>query len=155
MPQANSAPNYVEQNLMQGEKVIYWAKLHKIIFVKPVILILFGLASSWEGALVLWPRILTVISILWGISVFLNYRTSEFAVTNKRVIIKVGFIRRHSLEMLLTKIEMIAVDQGIFGRIFSYGTIVIGGTGGTKEKFYKLASALDFRKSVQEQIAAA
>jgi uncharacterized membrane protein YdbT with pleckstrin-like domain len=80
--------------------------------------------------------------------------TSEFAVTNKRVLIKIGWLRRHSLETLLSKIETIRVEQGILGRALDYGTIVVSGTGGSKEPFRTIASPMEFRRKVQEQIAA-
>jgi uncharacterized membrane protein YdbT with pleckstrin-like domain len=72
-------------------------------------------------------------------------------VTNRRVLIKVGFIRRHSLELLLPKVEGIAVDQGILGRILGYGTIIVTGTGGTKEPFRNIIAPMEFRKMVQQQ----
>jgi uncharacterized membrane protein YdbT with pleckstrin-like domain len=78
--------------------------------------------------------------------------TSEFAVTNKRVLIKIGWIRRHSLETLLSKVEGIRVEQSVFGRMWDYGTIVVSGTGGSKEPFRKIASPMQFRREVQEQI---
>jgi len=85
---------------------------------------------------------------------WLAWISSEFAVTNKRVLIKVGFIRRHSLELLLQKVEGIGVDQGILGRVFDYGTIIVTGTGGTKEPFKNIAAPLEFRKQVQSRVTA-
>src|SRR5258706_11991105 len=80
--------------------------------------------------------------------------SSEFAVTNKRVLIKVGFIRRHSLELLLQKVEGIGVDQGIWGRAVDYGTIMVTGTGGTNEPFKNIAAPLEVRKQVQSRVTA-
>ncbi|PIU51164.1 hypothetical protein COS91_05900 [Candidatus Desantisbacteria bacterium CG07_land_8_20_14_0_80_39_15] len=88
-----------------------------------------------------------------GIPVFISFKTSEFGITNKRVLFKIGFIRRNSLEILLTKIEGIQVNQGILGRILNYGTIIVRGTGGTGSPFRKIEAPLEFRKKVQEQIA--
>ena len=68
--------------------------------------------------------------------------------------VKTGFIRRHSLETFLTMIEGIVIDQDILGRIFNYGSIIVTGTGGTKEPFQKVKSPLKFRTKVQEQIEA-
>ena len=67
----------------------------------------------------------------------------------QRVIIKVGLLHRRTLEMLLIKVEAISVDQSIAGRIFGYGTIVVVGTGGTREAFENIASPLEFRRAVQ------
>lgn len=81
-------------------------------------------------------------------------RTSEFAVTKKRVIIKRGLVRRHTLELLLTKVESVGVDQGIARRILGYGSIVVIGTGGTRESFQTIAQPLEFRKQVQAHAGA-
>ena len=94
-----------------------------------------------------------LIAIITGIASFINYTTSEFGITNKRVIVKVGFIRRNSLEVLLNKVEGIQVNQGILGRILGFGSITVSGTGGTKDPFHKIAAPLEFRKKAQEQIA--
>jgi len=95
-----------------------------------------------------------LLAILTGIASFIRYSTSEFGITNKRVLAKVGFIRRNSLEVLLSKVEGIQVNQGILGRILGFGSIVVSGTGGTKDPFHKISAPLEFRRRVQEQITA-
>jgi uncharacterized membrane protein YdbT with pleckstrin-like domain len=93
-----------------------------------------------------------LISIILGGLRFINYQYSEFGITDKRVLIKVGLIRRQSLETLLTKIESIQVNQGILGRVLNYGTLIIRGTGGTAGKYNNISNPFEFRKKVQEQI---
>jgi uncharacterized membrane protein YdbT with pleckstrin-like domain len=152
---------YVEQNLMPGEAVTYRARLHWVIYTRPVLLAVFGLIlvlSSLRNldllALTALGVLLLVLAGLIGLFRWIAARTSEFAVTNKRVIVKVGLIRRHTLELLLSKVESIGVDQGILGRIVGYGNIVVIGTGGTKEPFKYIAAPLEFRKHVQAQALA-
>jgi uncharacterized membrane protein YdbT with pleckstrin-like domain len=70
----------------------------------------------------------------------LESKIDEFAITNKRVIIKTGLISRKTFEMNHSKIESVNVDQGIVGRILGYGTVRIVGSGGSKEEFSKLIS---------------
>ncbi len=118
--------NYVDQNLGTGEQVIYEAKLHWMVFI------------SIKAILTLF------------IAPLIAFSTSEFAITNKRVIIKVGLISRRTLEMNLSKIESVNVNQGILGRMLGYGTIIIVGTGGTKEPFSCISNPLEFRKKFQE-----
>ena len=90
--------------------------------------------------------------LVFAITSLIARATSEFAVTNKRVLIKTGWLRRHSLETLLSKVEGIRVEQSIFGRMWDYGTIVVSGTGGLNEPFRGIASPMQFRRVVQEQI---
>jgi len=92
-----------------------------------------------------------LVGIIWFINALIRYLTSEFAITNKRIIIKVGLIKRITLEMNREKIESIGVDQGILGRIFNYGTIVISGTGSTKQIFKAIINPIQFRKIAQEK----
>lgn len=148
---------YIEQNLMQDEQIRYSTKLHWIIFIFPILLIVIGiclaLVFSLHSAALIFGTLFFLVGILLGVPRLITYKTSEFAVTNKRVLIKVGFIKRHSLELLLQKVEGIGVDQDISGRIFGYGTIIVTGTGGTKEPFKKIANPLEFRKQVQQSIS--
>ena len=67
------------------------------------------------------------------IPAWVKRRTTELAVTNRRVIYKRGFVRRHTIEMNMDKVESVDVDQSFWGRIFNYGTIVVHGTGGSLE----------------------
>lgn len=111
--------------------------------------------EGWHGYNLL-GLLLLVFSALPGLlSAFVNFSTSEFGVSTKRVLMKTGFISRHSLETLLGKVESISVHQGVLGRILGYGVIIIGGTGGSKEAFFGIRDPLEFRRQVQEQIVKA
>ena len=144
---------YIDDNLMSGEQVVYRAKLHWVVFLGPIIFAVIAFMFFAGGGDTAAGGFFLLIAIIWGISAFISFKTSEFGITNKRVLIKVGFIRRSSLETLLTKVEGIQVNQGILGRIMNYGTILVKGTGGTSNPFHKIEAPLEFRKKVQEQIA--
>ena len=147
--------SYIDDNLMSHEKIIYRAHLHWVIFTWPVIWLVIAVLCFIGGddtATV--GGIFTLIAVFHTIPLFITYKTSEFGVTNKRVMVKVGFIRRNSLEVLLAKVEGIQVNQGILGRMLGYGSIVVSGTGGSKDPFHKISAPLEFRRKAQEQIAA-
>jgi uncharacterized membrane protein YdbT with pleckstrin-like domain len=67
--------------------------------------------------------------------------------------IKLGILHRRTTETLLSKVENVSVDQGIWGRICNYGSITVTGTGGTREMFERIAAPLEFRRQVQAQLA--
>jgi len=151
--------SYVENNLLPNEQVTYWAKLHWIIYLWPLVLVLgavavavgvaaLGLHDGWIAS-----AVLAVIALLSLVPPWVDSLSSEFAVTNKRVLIKVGLIRRHSLELLLNKVEGIGVDQTLTGRILGYGTITVTGTGGTRESFQRISRPLEFRRQVQASLS--
>jgi uncharacterized membrane protein YdbT with pleckstrin-like domain len=76
--------------------------------------------------------------------------TSEFAVTNSRLILKVGLISRYTTELLLTKVETIGVQQGLLARVLGYGDLVVTGTGGAREVFHRVRDPIGFRNHVQQ-----
>lgn len=151
--------SYVENNLMKDESVVHSTKQHWIIFLWPVVFFFGGLyvimlgmkdpstADSTAGIAVLC----ILVGLVWFVMALLRYITNEFAITNKRVIIKIGVIRRMTLEMNLDKVESVSVDQSILGRILDYGTLVVSGTGSTKQPFKEIAGPIKFKKIVQER----
>jgi uncharacterized membrane protein YdbT with pleckstrin-like domain len=140
--------SYVDNSLIPGEQVAFRTRLHLVIFLPPILLLGLSLLLFAYG-IALGGEVLLAVGILWGLVKYVDYVSSEFAVTNKRVIIKVGILRRRTVEMLNTKVEAIAVNQGIIGRILGYGNIVVTGTGGTNEPFNGISSPLEFRRAVQ------
>ena len=56
--------------------------------------------------------------------------TTELALTNRRIIAKSGLIRRNTIELKTNRVESLGVNQGILGRIFNFGSIVVKGVGG-------------------------
>jgi len=153
--------SFIDKNLLSNEVVIYRAKLHWAIFINAFLYLFLSVLTCafnvWitEPNQILWTISLLalVFALISVISSYIRLKTSEFAITNKRVLIKVGFIRRHSLEVLLHKVEGIGVNQSILGRIFGFGTIIVTGTGGTKETFDQIDSPLEFRKQVQAHLS--
>jgi uncharacterized membrane protein YdbT with pleckstrin-like domain len=151
--------SYLDDHLLAGESIVYRARLHWSIFLASLAVIGLGIVL----AIVLgvyapeyWylGAALAGVGLLIAIGPAIRYASSEFAVTDKRVVAKLGFIERESLETLLSKIEAIGVDQGIVGRMLGYGTITITGTGGTEESFPRIADPLEFRREIQSQVVA-
>jgi uncharacterized membrane protein YdbT with pleckstrin-like domain len=143
---------FVERNLLPNEQVTYRARLHWIIYLVPAIVVLAAIAIALGGQGIA-AIVVAGFGLLLMLPPWIKSSSSEFAITNKRVVIKVGLIRRHSLELLLQKVEGIGVDQGIIGRILGYGTITVSGVGGTKEAFQRISNPLEFRRQVQASLA--
>lgn len=146
---------YIEQSLVPGERIVLEAQLHWAIFFGPAIGLFIGLTITALGftgedrvALACIGGFILLLAAIGFIGRIITYLTSEFAVTNKRLIGKTGALRRHSLEMMLNKVEGINADEPLLGRIFGYGTLVVTGTGGGKQPFPFIANVMDIRKEV-------
>jgi uncharacterized membrane protein YdbT with pleckstrin-like domain len=126
--------SYVQGSLMPGEHVVYEGKI-SLWSLLPLIILGFLLIFVWGLGLMFW------------LAAFIRYQTTELAITNKRVIAKFGFISRRTVELSLNRIEGIQVIQGISGRIFNYGSLVVSGTGSLKEPIPGISNPLAFRQA--------
>lgn len=145
--------SYVDSTLLPGEQVMFRTELHWLIFARAAVVLTIGvvilvLSYFWTPAFWFGVAILVLGMIGW-LGAYVRRRTSEFAVTNKRVIVKVGIVRRRTLEMLLRQIEALEVNQSVAGRMFGFGTVIIIGAGGTREPFEKVSAPLEFRRAAQ------
>lgn len=129
--------SYVEGALVKGEQIVHighvslWGLWHLIV-VGVLLLPVFG------------------IGLIFLAIAYIRYKSTELAVTTKRIIVKYGFIRRQTIEINLNKAESIQVDQGILGRIFDFGTLVISGTGTSHAPLNGIAQPMAFRKAFIE-----
>lgn len=157
--------SYVAKHLIPNEEVLYFTRLSWIVYLRAVLVFLIAGVLAVAGVSSVSGVDASTVTLLYEVAglvfllgltlfllAFIRRRSSEFAVTNKRVIIKIGLLSRRSVEILLAKVEAITVEQTLPGRIFGYGTIIIIGTGGTKEPFHLIGDPLEFRR--QSQIAA-
>ena len=151
--------SYLDDHLLDGEQIVYRAHLHWTIFATSILVVLLGAGLGvvlylYEPAYWYLGAILAGIGLLLAIGPLIRYVGTEFAVTNKRVLSKTGFIQRESDETLLSKVEAIAVDQGIVGRMLGFGTVRLTGSGGTEDSFAGISHPLEFRRQVQSQVVA-
>ncbi|MEO6929045.1 MAG: PH domain-containing protein [Casimicrobiaceae bacterium] len=145
--------SYIDSNLLAGEEVVYRTRLHWLLFMAPVLVTVFVLLpAAWLLSQGSWSSFAWVPLALGAcilLAAFIKRQSSDFAVTNKRVMMKVGVFSTRSIELLLNKIEAITVNQNFMGRIFGYGDIVVTGSGGTREAFSHIEGPLEFRRAVQ------
>jgi uncharacterized membrane protein YdbT with pleckstrin-like domain len=161
--------SYAEKHLIQGETIEYETKLHWIVMLGhaglTVFFVLAGaalLVFSWNtrhsadsrSSILVWIALAAflVAAILLGVGL-VKRNATVMAITNKRVIVKTGLASRRTVELLLSRIESVVVEEPAMGRMLGYGTVIIRGTGGTPETFEKIAHPLEFRAQVQSQIS--
>ena len=165
------------KNLLEGEELQYVPELHWMFIFRPIVrsipffLILIFLkviSNSTDGFSGLTAgagdiqlindffKYIFLISIGVVLLVFiwriLQYMNIEYGLTNKRLIIKKGVCRIITVEIPTDRIESIYCLQGIFGRIFRYGTICISGVGGKMPVFFMVRSPYALRRKIAEII---
>ena len=150
---------YIEQTLRTNEQIIRRCQLHwiiygQVIFLLTIILGLYALllfgnqTPESKELLLIGSFILIALALLKTAAILIEVLTTEIAVTNQRVIVKTGLIRRHTTEMNLGRIESVDVDQSVLGRLLDYGTVTVRGTGiGTNPLRY-IAAPLALRNAI-------
>jgi len=160
--------SYVEKHLLEGESIVYETRLHWIMLVGPVLLaVMFALTgvgmfvlsaratgdkSAAHGPTMTLGAVFFAVALVFIVRGILLRNATEMTVTNKRVFIKVGLAARRTVELLLSRVESIGVEESVIGRMFGYGSVIVHGTGGTPEVFNRIAHPLEFRTQVQQQI---
>lgn len=150
-----SLGSYTAATLQANERPLYKTNIHWMVLMSSVVwaslslivIVPIAMFAAWKGYYWGWSLLLIPVALL--LSAAIAVKTSELVITDRRVLIKVGFIQRQTFEMFISKIESVAVGQGMLGRIFNYGTVQIRGTGGSSESFATIADPLQFRDAIQ------
>jgi uncharacterized membrane protein YdbT with pleckstrin-like domain len=142
----------ISKNLIADETVLYSTKKHFIIFLVPffwTLLALFFLTNANPFVVKISYGLLLLSSLAW-LNQFLLYSASEFAITNKRVMMREGFFYRHTNETRLSAIANVGVNQSLLAQAFNYGTLFINTFGGETDKFTEINGPIEFQKKLQE-----
>jgi uncharacterized membrane protein YdbT with pleckstrin-like domain len=168
---------YVDRNLVPGETLLYRTRHHWLVLVGPVVgglsLLVPGVALLLEaivtresaglvvGNSTISPKVMAVIGAILVVAAVITFgygvakrNATEMAVTNRRVLIKTGMTSRRTLDLMLSRVESIGVEESAAGRMLGYGSVIVRGTGGTPEPFLMIAHPQEFRRAVQQQIGA-
>ncbi|HLY58862.1 MAG TPA: PH domain-containing protein [Stellaceae bacterium] len=149
--------SYVAKVLQPGETLLCTAKLHWFLYLHAYFALALAAAAAAaamfverdpEFILLALAAIMAVTGVFTWLRAWTRRTTTELAVTDHRVIYKVGLFSRHTAEMNRNKVESVDVEQTIAGRVFGYGTIILRGTGGTFESIRNVADPLSFRSFI-------
>ena len=146
---------YIQKNLMDGEKVMYEARLHSIVYVKPILCVLAAIVVAlipsedvswpWRALLV---AIVALLAFIWAVSI---HGGKMYVVTTRRLIFKRGIVKRTSFELLLRKCEGIHIEQSVMGRLLNYGSVIVT-TGEASNRYDYIRNPLAFSSCINQQI---
>ncbi len=147
--------SYIDKNLLPGEQIMFRTRKHIILFLWPLAWTIFsGYASAYmlENP-ILYKLVWTpwVVAFIFWAHAFLEYITSEFVVTNRRVMMREGFFTRHSNEVRLAAISQVNIDQSIIGQLLNFGTVSLNAFGAF-DAYPLIAKPFQFQKIVNEQV---
>jgi uncharacterized membrane protein YdbT with pleckstrin-like domain len=149
---------YYQSVLQPGELVLAVGRLHWAVFLTPLALLVgalgFLLCGAWwadadvRATLDLGAAVCGGLGLMGGVEAAIRRRVTEIVVTDRRVIFKRGLVVRHAMEMNISKIEAVDLDQGLFARLLNYGTLLIRGTGGGFEPLRFIEAPIVIRQAI-------
>ncbi len=130
--------SYVEKNLGANEELVKSADKNGLFLIVVWI----------KGILFFW---LLLIPLIKAIVTTIKFSKIELAITNKRVIGKVGVLNTSSLDSPLNKIQNVSEKQKFWGKIFNYSTIVVTTAAGSYT-YDCIKNGVQFKNAVMAQI---
>ena len=142
--------SYLESNLSKEENIISKGEVSFLPIIPSAvicfIILICGIAGGFGGFIV--ALIIAAVIIL---PKFFGIKNTELGLTNKKIMGKYGIINTKVMDSPLNKVNSVTVEQGLGGKIFGYGKIVISTSSGGYN-FNYIKSADSFRSAVMEQI---
>lgn len=126
---------YIDASLAPGEEIIQRGRWPTIF---------------WVGA---WASLIFLGIIVVGVFIFLRAAiimwTTDFAVTNRRVVLKRGWLNRKTEELAVESVEGVLLEQSLIARLFGFGRVIVTGTGDATIRFPPMAHPVAFRRSIE------
>lgn len=153
--------SYVRNNLIPGEEIEAIARIHWVVYAKPIFTLIVAAlvafvappfypptapgAPNFQSIAYVVAGVLSLFALLGFVKAWIVNWTTEVALTNKRIIGKVGLIQRDTVELNLNKVESLFVDQSILGRLLGFGIVRVRGTGGSEFRAADIGAPLAFK----------
>ena len=151
-----SLESCINNSLTSEERVIATTRVSREYLYKvPALILLAGycIGNAFSHTGVYFGYYLFGV-LVFGVPVIfrgmLAEKTTIMALTNRRVITKMGLFRHEYVEFYLNRIESIQTDTTMLGRRLGYGNIFIRGTGGDCVRFNGVSHPEEFKRSINE-----
>jgi uncharacterized membrane protein YdbT with pleckstrin-like domain len=131
---------YIDQSLAPGETILRRGKWPTAFWV-----------AAWAALLLLG---LIIVGVFIFIVAAVRMLTTDFAVTNRRVVLKRGWLNRRTQELAVESVEGVSLDQSLIARVLGYGRVIVTGTGEATIVFPPMAHPVEFRRAIEAARAA-
>jgi uncharacterized membrane protein YdbT with pleckstrin-like domain len=151
--------SYIDKNLLDGEKIQFRTRKHIILFFWPFCMIAL---ASFFSFLLYFNHLSQFYFLQWVPWMFaallftqsgLEYLTSEFVVTNKRVMMREGFFIRHATELRIAAIAQVNIQQSLLGQFLNYGVVALNAFG-VSDAYSLISKPYLFQRHIATQLDA-
>jgi uncharacterized membrane protein YdbT with pleckstrin-like domain len=104
---------------------------HGIVLVRPFARALLLAGCGVVGLVLGWPAmlpggVLVVVAAGYAVAAVLRWDRTHVVLTDEKLFVVHGVLRRRAAAVRLAKVSTIEVDQSLLGRLLGYGTVVAG-----------------------------
>ena len=153
---------YVEKLLVPGEEIVFVTRRHWLALL-PVILIDLGIAIVIAAVTVAGivflqvayaplALLLLLVPVLHFLIQFVQWRSEQYIVTNRRVMDVRGTFNKYVSDTSLEKVNDLVLHQSFLGRILDYGDLrVMSGSDAGVDRFQRVARPLQLKSAIFAQ----
>jgi len=128
---------YPTKLLADDESIVYELKPHWRALVVPVIVLLVTLGigifaiASWDNSGLRWTVLVVMLLVLviWVVRPFLYWLTTQYVITDHRIIVRTGLISRSGRDMPLSRVNDVSFKKSVIERFLNCGTLMIESAG--------------------------
>jgi len=133
-------------DLMPGEHMVLSSHPHWWYFWKHAaslvgVILLFWLAkagpSFLDGFLTWVATVALLVDLVASVVRYAQWRTTRFAVTDRRVAYQSGLVSRHGVSIPINRVNNVNFHQGAIARVLGNGTVVIESAGETGDSVFE------------------
>lgn len=134
-------------DLMPGEELIvserphwwyFWKQVAAGVGLAALVFLAWSLDRDFLSSVVWW--IAVAVFVVWAANTlyqFVQWRSTQFVVTNQRVAYQGGSVRRTGVSIPLNRVNNVNFQQGVIARVLDNGTITIESAGETGDSVFE------------------
>ena len=145
---------YIDELLLEDEVIEqelgrHWWPLFFPYTVISILLVIWLTVIATSGFLAGMPTLFLIVFVLpWAVMVTIDFFTTEYVVTSKRLFKKRGWLSRKTAEISRQKVEKVIINQGIVGRALGFGSIQFSGTGAGKVTYTAVLDPAAIKRNI-------
>lgn len=137
--------------MINKDDIVYIGKLHWVLFLAPIMLIGISIYCYFNVySLDTVSLFFIVIGLVWLLVIWGTYHFSSLIIKKKQIILRTGILVRQTVDIPFSKIESIDIRQSILGSLLNYGSLMITGTGGSRQAIQFLRKPLTCRRYIEQ-----
>ncbi|MGB7449596.1 MAG: PH domain-containing protein [Ornithinimicrobium sp.] len=133
--------------LMPGESMVlsanphwfyFWKHLAAAVVVIAVAAVAWMIQAAWLSTVLWWVAGVALAALLVALAiVFVQWRSTHFAVTDRRVAYTSGVFRRRGVSIPLNRVNNVNFEQSLLARMLDNGVVTIESAGETGDSVFE------------------